>query len=250
MKSRLIGAVLAIVIALGGAVILIGYVRGADARAADGAAFVSSIIVTSEIPAGTPAAALSEFVTVTQIPALAAVPGRVSDLSDLAGLVSDVALMPGEQLLTSRFIDPASLSIRGGVPLPEGMQAVTVALPVENVVGGEVAANDTVGVLISATVKRGDVDLPTTGQVFHKVLVLRVQPGTSVTPGAGATDATDAPAASDGPVATLMVTMALSSADVETLVWGRQFGTLWLTLEPVTADENGSRSVDGSTVFP
>ncbi|KFF58792.1 hypothetical protein JF66_15925 [Cryobacterium sp. MLB-32] len=247
MKSRLIGAVLAIVIALGGAVSLIGYVQGADARAADGASFVSSIVVTTEIPAGTPADALSEFVTVKQIPALAAVPGRVSDLSDLTGLVSGVALMPGEQLLTSRFIDPASLSIRGGVPLPDGMQAVTVALPVENVVGGEVTANDTVGVLISATVRRGDADLPTTGQVLHKVLVLRVQPGTSVTPGAGATDA---PAASDGPVATLMVTVALSAADVETLVWGQQFGSLWLTLEPAAADESGSRSVDGSTVFP
>lgn len=247
MKSRLIGAVLAIVIALGGATILIGYVDGADARAADGAAFVPSFVVTAQIPAGSSAEQVSKLVAVKQIPALAAVPGRVSDLADLAGLVSDVVLMPGEQLLTSRFIDPASRSVRDGVPVPDGMQAVTVALPVQNVVGGEVTAGDTVGVLISATVKRGDTDLPVTRQAFHKVLVLRVQPGTSVTPGA---NATDTPAASTDPVATLMVTLARSTADVETLIWGQQFGSVWLTLEPEAADETGSRSVDGSVVFP
>jgi pilus assembly protein CpaB len=247
MKSRLIGAALALVIALGGAVILIGYVNEADARAADGAAFVASFVVTTEIPAGTSAEEISTFVSVKQIPALAAVPGRVSDLADLTGLVADVALMPGEQLLTSRFIDPASLADRNGVPLPDGMQAVTVALPVENVVGGEVTAGDTAGVLISATIKRGDTEVRVTRETFHKVLVLKVQPGTSVTPGASATDA---PAASTDPVTTLMVTLALSTADVETLVWGQQFGSLWLTLEPAQADETGSRSVDESIIFP
>jgi len=247
MKSRLIGAALALLIALGGAVVLVGYVDGADARAADGAAFVPSFVVTTEIPAGTSGDALGELVAGKQIPKLAAVPGRVSDLADLTGLVTDVALMPGEQLLTSRFIDPASLSDADGVPVPDGMQAVTVALPVQNVVGGEVTAGDTVGVFISATVKRGDQDLPVTRQAFHKVLVLKVQPGTSVTPGASATDA---PEVSADPVATLMVTLARSTADVETLVWGQQFGSLWLTLEPEQADETGSRSVDGSVVFP
>lgn len=137
--------------------------------------------------------------------------------------------------------------MRGGVPVPQGMQAVTVALPAQNVVGGEIVAGDTVGVLISATVDRSGTDLPVTRQVFHKVLVLRVQPGTSVTPGASEADAS---ATSTDPVATLMVTLARSTADVETLVWGQQFGSVWLTLEPEEADETGSRSVDGGVVFP
>jgi Flp pilus assembly protein CpaB len=243
MKTRLIGAILAILLATAGAVVLIGYVRTADARAADGAEFVTAYVVTKEIPSGTPAEQIGNLITARQIPALAAVPGRVTTLAKLAGLVSDVTLMPGEQLLSSRWVDAAKLA-SGTVAVPDGMQAVTIALPVERVVGGTIKAGDTVGVVIAASVKLGSsAEAPITKQAFHKVLVVSVQQGTVVTPKKAATDAPS------DPVSAVMVTLARTTPDVEKLIWGQQFGTVWLTLETAKASEIGSRPVDGSIVF-
>ncbi|HSP76532.1 MAG TPA: Flp pilus assembly protein CpaB [Cryobacterium sp.] len=244
MKTRLIGAILAIVLAVVGTVVLTGYVNSADVRAAAGSELVEVYLVAEEIPAGTEAGAISDLITAKQIPALAAVPGRVTKLSDLKGLVADTALMPGEQLLESRWVTPAERAASGDVALPEGMQSVSIALPVERVVGGTIKPGDTVGVVISADFKiSADVeDSRITRQVFHKVLVTAVRGGTSTPPADGADAAAEA---SD----TVMVTLARPTADIQKLVWGKEFGTVWLTIEPTTADETGSAAIGGGTVF-
>lgn len=239
MKTRLIGAILAIVLAAAGAVVLIGYVNSADARAADGAAMVPVYVVTNEVPLGTPAEQIGDFVTVKKIPALAAVPGGVTKLSALKGQVSDAALQPGEQLIASRWVEPAALAASGEVDIPEGMQAVTITLPVEQAVGGTIKAGDTVGVVVSDR-----QDPRVTKQSFHKVLVLAVQQGTTVL----ASEDPEAEASTE-PVSALMVTLARATPDVEVLVWGQVHGVVWLTLEPETADESGSRVVDRGGVF-
>jgi pilus assembly protein CpaB len=46
-----------------------------------------------------------------------------------------------------------------------------------------------------------------------------------------------------------MVTLARSTADIEKLVWGQQFGTVWLTTETAKSDESGSRQANGNEVF-
>ena len=244
MKTRLIGAILAIVLAVVGTVVLTGYVNSADVRAAAGSELVEVYLVEEEIPAGTEAAAIGDFITAKQIPALAAVPGRVTKLSDLKGLVADATLMPGEQLLESRWVTPAEQAASGDVALPEGMQAISIALPVERVVGGTIKPGDTVGVVISATIKGADgaEDTPISRQVFHKVLVTAVREGTSTPPAEGA----DAPAEAFD---TVMVTLARPTADLQKLVWAQEFGSVWLTIEPETADETGSAAIGGSTVF-
>jgi pilus assembly protein CpaB len=242
MKTRLIGAIVAIVLALVGTVALTGYVSGADARAADGATLVSVFIVTAQIPQGTRAEDISTFIEQKQLPAVAAVPGRVTKLSALAGMVADAALVPGEQLISSRWVEASDLAARGEVKVPEGMQVVTIALPLERVAGGVLKAGDTVGIVVTATktvVETGQ-QLLLSKQVFHKVLVTAVQAGTTTTPDAAA-DAT--------PVSVIMVTLARTTPDIESLVWGQQFGTVWLTIEPDTATETGSRVVDGSEMF-
>jgi Flp pilus assembly protein CpaB len=243
MKTRLIGAILAIVVALAGTVVLTGYVRGADARAAAGAEMVTVYVVADEIAAGTPAEDIEKSIAKRQVPAAAAVDGRVEDLTGLAGRVADVTLVPGEQLLESRWVKPGVRAARGDVPIPGGMQTVTIALPVERVAGGTVVAGDTVGIVISATLKpAGGTELPVTKQIFHKVLVTAVQQGTT-------TQTNKESDATSKPVDRVMVTLARTTADIEEIVWGQEFGSVWLTIEPKNADETGSRVVGGGTVF-
>lgn len=241
MKTRLIGVILAIALAVTGTVVLTGYVGGADARAAKGTVLVSVYVVAEEIPAGMAAAELADYVMVKKIPAVAVVPGHVTKLSALEGQVSDTALSPGEQLIGSHWVDPATLAGRSAVEIPEGMQAVSLALPVEQVVGGTVQRGDTVGVVITSNPADGNAG--TTREVFHKVLVTAVQNG-STTPPAEGSDAAEAS------VDVVMVTLALATPDVEVLVWGQRFGSVWLTMEPAEADETGSRKADIGVVFP
>ena len=245
MKTRLIGAILAIVLALAGTVVLTAYVRSADARASAGAEMVTVYVVAEEIPAGTAAEDIQKLIAERQIPTLAAASGRVTDLAGLSGRVADVALMPGEQLLESRWVDPASRSARGDVPVPDGMQSVTIALPVEHVVGGTVRAGDTVGIVISATLQdsAGGAEKSVSKQVFHKVLVTAVQEGTTTRPNQ---DDSEVPSE---PVSAVMVTLAAMTPDIEKIVWGQEFGSVWLTVEAEGADESGSRIVDGLVVF-
>jgi Flp pilus assembly protein CpaB len=243
MKTRLIGAILAIVLALTGSVVLTGYVKGADVRAAAGAKLVPVYVISAEIPAGTTGEQVQQYLTEKTIQASAVVPGHVTKLSALTGKVADVTLQPGEQLIASRWVDPAKRTAHGDVALPTGMQAVTVALPVEHVVGGTVKPGDTVGVVISTDKVPASSDNPITKQILHKVLVTAVQEGTSTPPSKGA----DTPAQ---PATAVMVTLALLTPDVEQLVWGQEWGSVWLTIEPKEADESGSRIVNGKVVFP
>jgi pilus assembly protein CpaB len=238
MKTRLVGAIVALVLAVAGALVLTAYVRGADARASDGAAFVTVYVVTARIPAGTTATAAETRIAEKSIPASAAVAGRVTDLNQLDGKVADVALVPGEQILASRWLPPAEHAVHGKLQVPAGMQTVTIALPIERIVGGTVKVGDTVGIVIAATLKSaGGTDAPTTKEVFQKVLVTAVASASTQTSKAS------------GPADIVMVTLARSTADIEKLVWGQQFGTVWLTTETAKSDESGSRQANGNEVF-
>lgn len=248
MKTRIIGAIVALILAVVGAFVLVNYVQAADARAAAGAELSDVYIVEEEIPRGTAGEQVSEFVTVDQVPARNLNEDRVTELADLAGLVALDDVLPGEQLLNSRFADPAVLNATGEVPVPEGMQEVTIALAVERVVGGRVAAGSTVGVLYSTNTNTisPNSDVAVTQFLFHRMLVTRVTPGTTV-----GSDGSENSATAAG---TIMVTFAATTPQVERLIYGAEQqadgnGGLWLTLEPETADPAGSEPRFGQNIF-
>jgi Flp pilus assembly protein CpaB len=255
MKTRIIGAVLALVLAIVGTIVLVGYVRGADARAADGAEFVKVFVVDEAIPRGTAGAAVGDFVSEKQLPALSVPKDRVTDLADLEGLVATAELLPGEQLLEARFVDPAVLAAQGEVEVPEGMQEVTVALDVQRVVGGVVQPGSTVGIVVTNKMEPGEpteegaaTTMPATRFVLHKVLVTRVQAGETYT--AKADEDSE-----NSPVQAIMVTFALTTPNVERVVWAREMqednlAGVWLTLEPESASEEGSELVTPSNILP
>jgi Flp pilus assembly protein CpaB len=242
MRIRIIGAILALILAAVGAVAVIVYVRDADVRAANGAALAPVYIVETAVPAGTPGEELGEYVRVEQIASNAIQPDHVTALADLEGLVTTVPLLPGDQLVAGRFADPADLAALGNVIVPDGMQEVTIALPVEQVVGGAVRGGSSVGVVVTLFGK----DATTTQFVLNEVLVTRVQAGDNFNPAATEEDS--------APVKTIMVTVALPTADVERLVFAAELqqtnaAGIWLTLQPDGSDPSGSRPVTGEDFF-
>jgi pilus assembly protein CpaB len=244
MRRRLLAASAALVLFVVGALVLVAYVRGADARALAGAEPVQVLVVDQLVPAGTPGSGLAELVRTDTVPAKAAVEGRVTDLAALAGLVATTDLEPGEQLLASRFERPDRLPTRRTVEVPAGLQEVSVLLEPQRAVGGRLAAGDKVGVVVSLTLPDGTA---VTHAVLHGVLVTQVQ-------GAPApVETTDEPAtASSGtpaPSASLMVTLAVSAAQVEAVVFGIEHASIWLSSEPDGAQTGGTDVITPGNIY-
>jgi pilus assembly protein CpaB len=240
VRRRLLAAFAALVLLVAGTMVLLAYVRGADARALAGTRTVEVLVADELIPQGTAGTELAELVRTEVLPAKAALQGRVTDLSSLIDLVSTVDLQPGEQLLTSRFESPDERQAPGTVEVPEGLHEVSVLLEPQRAVGGRLAAGDTVGVVVS-------MSTPATHAVLHRVLVTQVQGAPAPAPAEG--EAEPASAGSAAPSASLMITLAVSAAQAEAVVFGIEHGTLWLTLEPADADVSGTEVITPDNIY-
>lgn len=238
MKTRLIGGVVALLLAVVGTVVVGTYVSGAESRAYAGTKTREVLVVAKPVPEGTSAADLGATVRLEALPAKVVTAESVTSVRQLSGTVASTDLVPGEQVLSSRFVSPEKLAASGGATVPKGMQQLTVSLDPERVVGGNVKPGDTVGVYIS--VEKPPATTPSTTHAFHAVLVTDVKGGTTSSQDASSSGSTGQ--ASDAPpAAALLVTLAVKAADAEDIIWGQEFGRLWLTLEPTDATDAGTK---------
>jgi pilus assembly protein CpaB len=236
---RLLAALAALLLLVVGTVVLLAYVRGADARALAGVRTVDVLVAEQPIPEGTSGDQLADLVRTEKVPAKTAVAGRVTDLSALAGRVADVDILPGEQLLSGRFVSPDSRQGPGQVDVPAGLQEVSVLLEPQRAVGGRLAAGDTVGVHLSLD---GQTDV-----VLSRVLVTQVQGAPVAVADGEATDTASSGGAA--PSASLMVTLGLRPEAAEAVVFGMEHGTVWLSLEPEGVDTSGTEVLTPANVY-
>jgi pilus assembly protein CpaB len=250
MKRRLLAAVAALVLLAVGTVLVLAYVEGADARALAGVRTTQVLVADKVIPEGTPADELTGLVRTDVLPQKAAVDGRVTDLGELAGLVATVELQPGEQLLLSRFGEAELGGTAGTVAVPAGLQEVSVLLEPQRALGGRLAAGDTVGVVVS-------IEGGKTHFVVHHVLLTEIKGAPApVDPAAeGQTEAASdgstgtASTGSSVPTQSLMITLAVTAAQAEAVVFGMEHGTVWLTLENEDSDTGGTSVVDPGNIY-
>lgn len=202
MRRRILAVLLAGVLAGGGAFVLVSYVRDADARAQAGEEQVQVLVVDEAVPAGTGTDQLANRISLVDVPARLAAPDSLSDLSGLAGQVSTAALLPGEQVLSTRFTAPT--------PTLEELQQVSVTLDPQRAVGGVLQPGNRVAVY----------DTGEAGRLLHAdVLVSQVIGGAPAT----------------GPVT---VTLELEADQVQSVVAGMATNSIWLALHtgPAPAD--------------
>ncbi len=225
MKRRLAAALAAVLSAVVGATLLLGYVAGADRRAMAGMSPVQVLVVKADVPAGTTGAALAELVTVKTLPAAALAPGAVQDVSSLAGLVSTTDLKSGEQVLASRFADPATLADAGRPPVPRGRQQISIDLDPQRVLGGDLAPGAQVAVF--TTIEKR------TSLAVRSALVLRVD-APAAAAGGRKDDGAGGPAQPTAPTAPtdghVRVTLAMTGAEAARLVAGADSGAVWFSL--------------------
>ena len=258
MKARLLGGIAALVIAITGTVLLITYVQSADARAMAGTETSEVFVVQAAVPAGTAVSDLGGSVAKKALPKSTLTADSVTDLNSLGSKVTAVALVPGEQLLSSRLVEKESFLGPSRVAVPDGMQEISLKLPIERVVGGKISAGDTVGIFISLTDSSTNAAGQTSTQsagtqlTFHKVLVTATQLSNGSPAQQSSTQKSDGSlssgsnAQSDG---TYLITVARNSVDAERLVYAAEFGKIYMSKEPTGATEGTSGVVDKTKVF-
>ena len=119
MKSRLMAGAAAVVLAIVGAMLVISYAQGADQRAVKNLEPVAVLVVKTAIPAGTPVESMTASVTTEQLPAAAVTGSSLKSFDESKGKVAAVDLVPGEQLVTERLVEPEELKTQGSSKSPQ-----------------------------------------------------------------------------------------------------------------------------------
>ncbi|MFE4197479.1 Flp pilus assembly protein CpaB [Paenarthrobacter sp. NPDC056912] len=241
MKSRLIGGIAALVLAVIGTVMLVNYVSNADRRAQASLEPVDVVVVEKPVPAGTAVQELSSYVRLRPMPSAAKADGALTSLDLSSGKVTAVSLEPGEQLLGSRLVDPSERVTPGAVRVPDGMQEVTILLPPESVVGGTLRAGDLVGLFVTQT-DPANQQIASTQLVFDKVLVTAVQQA----PTAAETTAEGTSAVPGG---SSFVTLARNSTDAAKVILSTRTGNIWLSKQSATTPESPKTPVSTAGIF-
>jgi len=238
----------AAVLAIVGALLIVSYAQGADQRAVKTLEPVAVLVVKTAIPAGTPVESMTASLTTEQLPAAAVTGSSLNSLDDSAGMVAAVDLVPGEQLVAERLVAPEELKAQGSVDIPAGLQEVSFQLEPQRLVGGRINVGDHVGISLNfeeGAYKPSPAD-PTTQLTVRKALVTAVQRAPVPTPDAAAPSGSADPNAPDPkdttlPEGSLMLTVAVSDIEAGKIIFTSINGSLWLTKEPLDAQDNGPR---------
>jgi len=278
-KRRIIGITAAVLLALVGTMSLVAYVRSATDRAVADEALVDVYVVDEFVPKGADASTIRSSVSVEQVPARLQQEGAITELDAIGDDVAAADLQPGDQLLAARLAAQESVS-------DEVSDKVQVAalLDAERAVGGSIRKGDLVGIYLSfdpfdvdeagepvdagaeiqaaaspsdpADTSEEDSNEENAGPdrtpnvsrlEFQHVLVTNVQ--TINPPVSSEDDGEDAAAIEQVTGTQYVVTLALSPEQSERFVFASEFGEVWLSLQPATVDDDGTRPVTLGNVY-
>ncbi|WP_246018821.1 Flp pilus assembly protein CpaB [Arthrobacter crusticola] len=217
------------------------YVKGADTRALQGVEPTEVLVVQEQVPAGTPVSELSAFLQAEALPQSAVPKDSLNTLEGQDGKITAADLMPGEQLLAARLVAPEQFS-PGTVPVPQGLEEVTILLAPERMLAGRLKAGDSVGLYVSGELKEeapvfDRLPAEMTGFKQHTNLSLQNVLVTAVQQAAPETEGSQNGEGVAMPNGSAFVTFALNDMNAGRVIFGAEFGTIWLTKETDTSEE-------------
>ena len=257
-KRKALGALAALVLAAVSTLALVRYVQGAEDRAVAGEELVDVLVATADIKAGTSAAELGDRVVSESVQVKVRPENAVTAFKQIDGLVAAVDLVKGEQLLTSRFINPGSFqgARSSSVLLPKGANEVTFKLAAERALGGQLRPGDTVTVLASfessdietvapdGAVKAQQKSPDAAHVLLNRVTVVRIQ-----FPEDANTSSKEKNGVAVAPTQDLYVTLAVDQPSLERAVFAAEFGKVWLSYEPPGSNGSANKTVTRGNVY-
>lgn len=245
MDRRRVLLIVAAVIAALGTLLVFVYVRGADNRAADRYKAVKVLVAVKQIAAGeTVAAAQSagkiQMGTVGQGQVL---PGALTDLSSISNDVALTTIYPGEEILSTKF--GATAANTSALTIPAGKMAVSVNLTDPARVAGFVNPGDTVAIFMQGSGGAGAASGPFARLLLPKVEVIGV--GTTTVVSTTTTDSTGQQTTEQLP--RTLLTLALSQADAEKVLYASSNGELALGLLNDKSQVSSDQGVSAANLF-
>ncbi len=265
-RRRIIGILAAIAMAIIGTVALVSYVQSAKDDAVADEALVDVYIVDTLVPKGADPETIKSAVSVAQVPARLVQPGAITDLDEVGTYVASSDLLPGDQLLQARLVTQEQVAD----DVIDKVQ-VSARLSAERAVGGTLKKGDLVGVYLSfdpfdlgttdqATDGADPTDEESTGTTlpsdalekspntsrleFQQVLVTNVQTTNAPVEVGDETDVAGRVSDSE-----YVVTLALSPEQSERFVFAVEFGHVWLSIDPASVADDGTRIVTLGNVY-
>jgi pilus assembly protein CpaB len=257
-KRKALAAFGALLLAVISTLALVRYVKGAEDRAVAGEELVDVLVATADIKAGTATADLGDLVESVTVQAKVRPTNAVTAFNQIDGLVTSIDLVKGEQLLTTRFINPGAFqgARSSSVLLPKGANEVTFKLTSERALGGQLRPGDTVTVLASfepfeneTVTPQGELKaLPKSPNSSHILLnhvtVVRIQ-----FPEDANTSSKEKNGVGVAPTQDLYVTLAVDQPSLERAVFAAEFGKVWLSYEPPEANATQNKIVIRGNVY-
>lgn len=211
-----------IIVALLGMVLVFTYAGrvGAGAGVAGGAA--TALVATNDIPAGTRWEDMAGALKSKEVPADVRPATAVGSAAQLNGRSTIQSIAKGEIVTTTKF----NTSSSGGLDIPAGQNAVTVNLGVPQAVARYIQAGSETNVYV--TYKNmpqagAPADSTITKLLLSNIKVLANQPMQVATEEA-------ANAAASNQTGEVLLTLALSPAQAEQLIFAKENGSLWFGL--------------------
>ena len=269
-KRRITGIVVAMLLAIIGTVALVGYVQSARDKAVASEALVDVYVVDKLVPKGAEPETIKSSVSLEHVPTRLKQSGAITDLDSVGANVAATDLQPGDQLLAARLIAKEQVSEE----VTDKVQ-ISILLAAERAVGGSLQKGDLVGVYLSfdpfaldeagqssattptaadatdatSTTMDAQKKTPNISRLeFQHVLVTNVQT-TNAPVNADAKDTKDTKVVEQVTGSQYVVTLALSPEQSERLVFATEFGHVWLSNDPATVSDDGTRLVTLGNVY-
>jgi pilus assembly protein CpaB len=255
-KQKALAAFGALVLALVSTAALVRYVQGAEERAIAGEELVEVLVASTDIKAGTPSEQMADKVELLSVQSKVRPKDAVSTFTQIDGLVASVDLVKGEQLLSTRFINPGAFQgVRSSsVRVPESANEVTFKLAPERALGGQLRPGDIVTVMASfEPFDSESVDTsglsnarksPNTANVLlNDIMVVRIQfPG-------DAASTKEKNGVGVAPTEDLLVTLAVDQPSLTRAVFAAEFGKVWLSYEPNDSNSSKNKVITRDNVY-
>jgi pilus assembly protein CpaB len=254
VNRRLIGLIVAVLLAAVATVLLIQYVRSADERARQDEALSEVFVAQGDIQPGIAAddAIAQGLIVRDEIPARSVPSGALADLGQVSGEIVTVPIYEGEVIVAQRFGQTVAQST-GLLEIPPDTQAVTIEAGVVPGLAGFVQPGNLVSVVGTLELPGGgapapvdDEDAPTPTAAVSAGITTQylIQNATVLAVG----QRVIAPEAEGQEVQAsderYLFTLAMPPEDIEQVIFGAQQGTLWFTLVPRPADEEEPEELD------
>ena len=235
MRTKVIILIVALLLGIVATYMAVSYVESARVELEAEDQPVEILIAQQDLPAGLSSEELEseEYLALVEVPRRYVADGAISSLAVIEGKLLTVPLTKGEQVTAARFSLPSEAGLAFAVP--EDFVAVAIPNSADRGVAGLVRPGDSV-VVYATFEPASELEDAITKMILPKVRVLAVgaslaaisspseeedeESGGSLV-GSSARGDMDVPAT---------VTLALSPADAEKLVFAQEQGRVWLAL--------------------